>query len=128
MQSQHNLGGKFDEIYLQDFRHERETSGSTQVALDDLDGVLLGKELNIEWSRDPQRSRYGPGYLLDAPDGFDIKLLRRELDRGITGMDSRIFDVFGNGVCYDLAFICDSVEFDFLCPLVEFADDYRMFL
>ncbi len=48
MKAEHDLGGKLDEINLEYLGHERETSGSAQVAFDDLDGVLLGEELDVE--------------------------------------------------------------------------------
>ena len=84
MQPQHDLGGQFDEIYLQDLGHEGEAPGCTQVAFYDLDRILLREELDVERTGYPEGSGNGACDLLDPPDSLDVKLLRRELDGGVT--------------------------------------------
>ena len=93
MESEHHLGCQFDEVDFQDLGDEWEASGSPEVALDDFDCIFLCEELDVERSGNAQRTCNGSGYLLDPADGLDVKLLRRELDGGISGMDSGIFDV-----------------------------------
>lgn len=102
METQHNLGSQLDEIDLQHLGHERETPGCPQVTLYDLDGVLSGEELDVERSGDAERAGNRAGDLLDPADGLHVKLLRRELDRGVPGMDTGIFNVLRDGVGKDL--------------------------
>ena len=128
MKSQHDLGGKLDEIDLQNLGHEREASGSAKVTLDDLDGVLSGEELDVERSGDAERAGNRAGDLLDPADGLHVKLLRRELDRGVPGMDTGIFNVLRDGVGKDLTIVGHRVELYLLAAGVEFADHDRMLL
>ena len=128
MESQHDLGRQFDEINLQDLGDKREAPGSAEVTLDHLNRVFLGQELDVERSGDIQGTGYSPRDLLYPPDGLDVKLLRRELYRRVTGVHSGIFNVLGDGVSDHLSPVGNGIELDFLGSLVEFADHDRVLL
>ena len=128
METQHNLGSQLDEIDLQHLGHERETPGCPQVTLYDLDGVLTSEELDIERTGDAERAGDGTGDLLDPANGLDIEFLRRELDGGVTGMNTGIFNVLRDSVGEDFAIVGDSVELDLLATHIELADDNRVLL
>mgnify|MGYP004432857553 CR=1 FL=1 len=54
METEHYLGGQFNEVNLKHLGDEREASGGTKVTLDDLDGVLSGEELDVERTGDAE--------------------------------------------------------------------------
>ena len=128
LQTEHHFRGEFYQIYLQYLRHEREASGSPQVAFYDLDLVFLGQELDIERSGNLQGCRYLLRYLLDPADCLYIQFLRRELYGGVTGMHSGKLHMFRNGIGDHLTVVSHRVEFYFLAPLHEFAHHHRVFL
>ena len=47
---EHDFRGGFDEIALQNLRHEGERARGAKVALDDLQLAVLGEELDVERS------------------------------------------------------------------------------
>jgi hypothetical protein len=49
-QTSHSLRGHLDQIDTHDLRDEWEGPRGTDVALDDLDLVVLGDELNVKWA------------------------------------------------------------------------------
>lgn len=124
LQSEHGLGGGGDKVLLGDLADEREGARRSQVALYDLDGVLLGQELDVEWAGDVQGLGDLARYLLDSADGLDIQFLRREADGGVAGMDAGELYVLGDGVELDLAVLGHGVHLDFLGLLDELADDH----
>ena len=128
MLAEHNLRSEFYEVNLQHLRHEWKTTWSTQVALYDLNLVLLSEELDIERTGNLKRTGNLAGNLLDPSYSLHIKFLRRELDSGITGVHASILDMLRNGISENLTLIRYSIELDFLTPVHEFTDDHRMLL
>ncbi len=93
MKPEHHLGRKLDEIDLKHLGDERERSGSPKVTFYHLNLVILCQELNIERTRDIQSAGNSPGNLLNATNSLYVKLLRRELDRGIARVHASIFNM-----------------------------------
>ena len=113
---------------LKHLGHEGETSRGPEVALDDLDVVLLGQELDVEGARNLQGLGYLAGYLLDPAGGLHIHLLGRELNRSVARVYAGELDVLRDGIGYDGAVVGHCVELYLLGVLNEFRYDNRMFL
>ena len=68
------------------------------------------------------------GNLLDAPCRFHVELLRRELYRGIAGVNAGKLDVFRYGVGDDFAVARHGIHFHLLSVLQEAAHHYGVLL
>ncbi len=127
MESQHDLGGKLDEIDLQNLGHERETSGSARLH----SMTLMAFSLARNWMLN------GPE-MLSAPAmarrvfGSCGRSPRKASAAGTgwwrPGMDTGIFNVLRDGVGKDFSIVGHSVELYLLAAGIELADDDRMLL
>ena len=128
MHPQHRARRQVDEILLEDLRNEGETPRCAQVAFDDLDVGIRRQELDVEGAGDVQfRGDLGRN-LADAGRRHAVNLLRRELHRGVAGMDAGKLHVLGNRIGKQLAPVGHGVELDLLAALHKGTDDHRMLL
>ncbi len=127
-QAEHYLSCQVDEVHFQDFRHEGEAAGGAQVAFYDFYVVVLGKELDVERSRDVQRLCDFCRNFFNAPHCFDVEFLWRELYGCVAGVYACEFDVLRYCVCLYFSAGGDGVHFYFLGVLYEFGYDHGVLL
>src|SRR3712207_8078151 len=72
--------------------------------------TTLFRSLNIERPRDIQFFRYLTADFLDATGSGEVNLLRREHQRGITGVYAGKLYVFGDGIFYHLTVLRHGVK------------------
>ena len=94
--SHDNLCGQIDKIQFEYLGDERERAGSPQIALDDFDLVIFGHELDVKRPVYMQRLGYLSCDFFHPPCGFEISSLWGQNHRGVSGMDTRILDMFAN--------------------------------
>ena len=126
--AQHHLGGQFDEVNLQHLAHEGEGAGGAEVALDDLDVVVTGQELDVERTGDVQLAGYLTADALDAAHGLHVEFLRGKLDSGVTAVYAGKLDVLADGVGNDFSLFCHGIHLHFLGVLDELAHHHGVLL
>ena len=126
--AEHDLRGQLDEVDLKHLAHEREAARGTEVALDDLDVIILGQELDVEGAADSKFAGNLTGNLLDAAHRLHIEFLRGELDGGIARMHAGELDMLADGIGDNLAVTRHGIHFHLLGVLQELADDNRVFM
>ena len=89
----HYPGSGVDEVVAQDFRDERKAPRGAQVALDDLDLVILGNELNVERAVDVQGIGNLPADEPHLADGLQVGALRRHYQGGVSRVHPGVLDV-----------------------------------
>eukprot|EP00754_Rhynchopus_humris_P032214 Rhum_TRINITY_DN15387_c0_g1::Rhum_TRINITY_DN15387_c0_g1_i3::g.154543::m.154543 len=119
----HGLRRQLDEVDVERLRHEGERPRRTQVALDDLDVVVLGQELGVDGTRDVERLHQLAHDLLDAPHRLDVQLLGRQHQRGVARVHAGVLNVLGHGVVDDAAVLGDGVHLHLLRVLHELRHD-----
>ncbi len=119
----HDTGRKLDEVEVEGLGHEGEGTGGSQVALDNLDGIVLGEHLDVEGAGDLQLGSDLGGDELDSSLRLAVESLGGEQQGGITGVDAGVLDVLGNGVVEDLTLLSNTIELDLLGALDELGED-----
>ncbi|GKT45601.1 LOW QUALITY PROTEIN: uncharacterized protein ColSpa_05782 [Colletotrichum spaethianum] len=117
------LGGHLDHVDTHDLGDEGEGSGGTDVALNDLDVVVLGNELNVERTSDVQGSTNLASGLLDSGDGLGLQILGRQDEGGVTGVDTSVLNMLGDEVANDNTVLGNGVHLNFLGILNILGDD-----
>ena len=126
--TEHHLGCKINEVYLQNLAHEGERTRRAEVTLDYLDVVVLGQKLDVEGARDVEGLGDAARYFFDPAHGLDIQLLGRELDCGVARVYAGELDVFRDRVGLDFTVLCNSVHLNLLRVLDKLGDNDRMLL
>ena len=111
----HGLAGEIGAKHLGD---EWERARCAQVALDNLDLVVLGHELYVERTRDLQRSRQLIRDVAGPPDGRQVQALRRQDQGRVTAVDPGVLHVLRDGPQHHPAGLSDRVDLDL--PRVRF--------
>ncbi|GKT92902.1 LOW QUALITY PROTEIN: hypothetical protein Ct61P_10752 [Colletotrichum tofieldiae] len=120
------LGGHLDHVDTHDLGDEGEGSGGTNVALNDLDVVVLGNELDVVRASDVQGSANLAGGLLDSSDGLGLQILGRQDEGCVTGVDTSVLDVLGDEVANDNTVLGNGVHLDLLGVLNVLRDNDRV--
>jgi hypothetical protein len=76
--SQENSGGNVNKVHLQYFGYKGKTAGSTEVAFNNLDVVILSQKLDIEGAGDIKGFGNFACNAFDPAHGFKINLLCRK--------------------------------------------------
>ena len=63
---------------------------------------------------------------LDASDCLTVKFLGRELDCGVTGMDSCKLDVLGNRIFHHFAILGNGIKLDLFRSLHKLGNNHRI--
>ncbi|KAI3479544.1 hypothetical protein L1887_58356 [Cichorium endivia] len=116
-QVEHDLGGHLNGVNTSDLADEGERSRGADVALDHLDVVVLGDELDVERTGDVKRSGDLGGGHLDAAHGLGVEVLRGQDERSVTRVHTGVLDVLGDVVHHHLAVLGDGVHLDLLGAL-----------
>ncbi|KAH3666829.1 hypothetical protein OGAPHI_003278 [Ogataea philodendri] len=108
------LGGHLNHVSSNNLGVEWERSGSSHVTLDNLDLVVLGNELDVEWSCNIQcLTNLGSG-LNNSADGLLVQVLWRNNQSGITRVDTGVLNVLGNNVHNKLTVLSNGIHFNLL--------------
>ena len=83
-----HVGGGRDEVVPQRLRDERERAGNSEVALNDLEIIVLGDELHVEGSGDEEGVGDLAGDLADLGQGLRIHVRGGSYQGGIAGVDT----------------------------------------
>mmetsp|Transcript_39309 Transcript_39309/g.95113 ORF Transcript_39309/g.95113 Transcript_39309/m.95113 type:complete len:380 (+) Transcript_39309:651-1790(+) len=126
IQSSHRLGSKRDEVVVQSLADKWESTTGTQVALNTLDLVSLGHELDVEGTSDSKGLGNGSSVLLDLLDGSNVKLLSWKHNCCVSTVDTGILQVLSNGVVEDFSLVGNGIEFDLLGILDELGNNNRL--
>ena len=126
--TEHHPGSQVDEVDLKHLAHKGEGAAGAEVTLDNHDVVFTGHELNVERTGDVQLLRNLTADTLDTSHRFDIELLRRQLQSGITRVDTGKLNVLTNGISHDFSLLSHAIEVYFLGMLNKLADDHGMIL
>src|SRR3989344_3284638 len=121
--TKHRAKSKFRKIVAGHFGDERERAARADVELYHFDMIIFRNELHVERSRYLQFLQYRSRNIFRAMNGLDIGALGRENDSRIARVRACIFDVFGNGVDDEFAFLRNTVNFYLARVLDEFRDD-----
>mmetsp|Transcript_7752 Transcript_7752/g.19782 ORF Transcript_7752/g.19782 Transcript_7752/m.19782 type:complete len:385 (-) Transcript_7752:47-1201(-) len=122
----HDACGQVDEVDLERLRGEGEGARGAQVALDHLDPVVLGQELDVERTGDVEPLGDLERDALHAAHGLAVQLLRRQHERRVAGMHARVLHVLRNRVVDHLAVGGDRIHLDLLGVLDELGDHDRV--
>ncbi|KAH0294696.1 carbamoyl-phosphate synth, partial [Aureobasidium sp. EXF-3399] len=97
-EASHSLGGQLDQVNTSDLGNEGERSRGSDVALNDLDIVVLGDELNVVRTGDVESLTNLLSSLFNTPDGLGIQVLRG-LDQGsVTRVNTSVLNVLRDEV------------------------------
>jgi hypothetical protein len=124
-----STSGNINEVGTENLGHEGERTGSTEVALDDLErrfttvGVVGVDDLHVEGTSDLPGFGNLVGNDLDTLDSILRELGRRENKRSITRMDTSVFDVLTDSVDKDLTVVSNSVDVDFAGTFDELSNN-----
>ena len=127
-QVEHNTCGYINQVDFQHLTYKRERTGSTEVALDDLNLVVASKELDIERPRNLEFAGDITRNLLDTTDSLHIEFLCGEHNRGIARVYSRKLHMLRDGVGNDFAIACHSVHLHLLGIEHKLGDYHRVLL
>ena len=84
--------------------------------------------MDVEGAGDAQLAGYLAADTLDTTHGLHIQLLRRELDSGITRMNTGKFNVLTDRVCNDFAVTGHCIHLHLLGMFDKLTDYYRVLL
>jgi hypothetical protein len=127
-----SASGNINEVGTEDLGNEGERTGSTEVALDDLErrfttvGVVGVDDLHVEGTGDLPGLSNLVGNDLDTLDGILRELGRGKNKRSITRVDTSVFDVLTDGVDKDLAVVSDSVDINLAGTFDELSNNDRV--
>ncbi|GIX61719.1 uncharacterized protein BcabD6B2_11540 [Babesia caballi] len=122
----HHTGGLVNEVDVQSLGDEGESARSAQVALDDLDFVVLAEVLHVEGATDVQVARQLLRDLLHAPVGAHEDVLSGQNEGGVAGVGPGVLHVLADGVVEDDALRGDAVDLDLLGVLDELGNHDRV--
>lgn len=108
--TEHNVRRHLDSVDAGDLGDEGEGPRRANVALDDLDLVVFGDELDVVGSGDVEGSSDLGGGLLDAANRLGVEVLRREDEGRVSRVNSGVLDVLGDVVHDHLSVTSDSVH------------------
>src|SRR5690625_1407725 len=92
----HRFGGHFDQVNSHNFRNKGERSRGSDIALDDLDLVVLGNELNIKRACDIESVCDLGCSLFKSSDSLRVQIMRRKDQSSVTRVDTGILYMLGN--------------------------------
>ena len=122
-ETHHRTRGHFNRIHIRHLRHEGERARCTHVALDDLDFVVLGDELDVARPCDIQRLDNHACRMLDAAHSLDLEVLRRQDERRVTGVHASILHMLRDVVHDEFAVFGDCVHFNLFGTLEILGDN-----
>ncbi len=125
-QAEHDTSGKVDKVDFEYLRHEGEASRCTEVALNHLDIIILGKELDVERTGNIESFSNRSRHLLDAAHCLDVEFLRRELDSSVTTVHTGKLNMLGDSISLYFAMVGNGIHFYFLGVLHELCYNYRV--
>mmetsp|Transcript_12100 Transcript_12100/g.28762 ORF Transcript_12100/g.28762 Transcript_12100/m.28762 type:complete len:364 (-) Transcript_12100:108-1199(-) len=121
---QHDLRGDLDEVHVERLGNEWEGSRRTQIALNNLDLVILAQELDVERPRNLQRVAQLLSNFLHASVGLNKQGLRREQQGGVSAVNASVLHVLTDGVVDHVTVAGHSIELNLLCSSNILADHH----
>mmetsp|Transcript_10115 Transcript_10115/g.33697 ORF Transcript_10115/g.33697 Transcript_10115/m.33697 type:complete len:556 (-) Transcript_10115:3592-5259(-) len=112
-------GGYGDEGEVKGLGDEGEGAGGADVALDDLQLVVLGHELHVEGSRDEESLRYCKHDVPDALQRPVRQVLSRRHDGCVSGVNTSVLHVLRDHTGDDDAVLGNGIHLDLLGVLDE---------
>lgn len=125
--SEENLSGSSNEIDIVDLRNEGEGPRGAQVALDDQNVVALPQVLYIHRAGGLEGRGDNGTDFADPVCDIGRYRVRRAEHGGVTGMDTSVFDVFGDGPVDDGTILGNNVQLNFFGTQKELGHDDRVF-
>ncbi|RUS29416.1 hypothetical protein BC938DRAFT_480689 [Jimgerdemannia flammicorona] len=126
-ESHHGIDRHLDQIDTDDLGDERERARRADITLDNLDLVILGNELDVEWTSDIQGARNLGRSNLDLCYRLGIQVLRWQDQGRVTRMHAGVLDMFGDDVHDHHAIDGHRVHLDLLGLLNVLCDHHRVF-
>ena len=123
LETAHRLGGKRDEVVVEGLTDEREGSACSEVALNDLDVVVLGHELDVEGTGDLKGAGDHAGISLDLSNSVGHELLGGEDDGSVTTVDTGVLQMLADGVVEDGTLVGNGIELNLLGAKDELGND-----
>ncbi|KAK1256316.1 hypothetical protein MKX07_008575 [Trichoderma sp. CBMAI-0711] len=117
------LGSHLNQVHAHGLGHKGERAGSAHVALNDLDVVVLGNELDVKGASHVQGGTNLASGLLNALNGGALEILRGQDERSITRVHTGVLDVLGNEVADDNTILGDCVHLNLLGVLNVLGND-----
>lgn len=120
---EHDLGGELDSVDVGHLGDKGSGPGGSKVALDHLDLVVLGHELDVVRTGDIEGHTDLLSGHLDSSDGFGVEILRRQDKGGVSRVNTSVLDVLGDVVHDHLSVSGDGIHLNLFGLLNVLGDD-----
>ena len=123
----HDTGSCFDKVTFQYFRHEWETTRSTQVTFNHFHLIVASQELYVERTGNIKFFCNLATDFLNAASCCKVDLLCREYQCSITGMNTCKLNMFRDGIFHHFTILSYCIKFYLFRVFEELRNNYRIF-